>query len=345
MVKTISIKDALKLDAILIDTRTPKEFNEDHLPNAINLPILSNEERHLVGITYKQVSKDKAVEKGIAFFSQKLPEFMKDIDQYRNKTIIFYCWRGGMRSRAVVALLDSLGYNVLQLEGGYKSYRAHVRERLDHFIFKPKLIVLWGLTCTGKTELLNQYPNSLDLESLAQHRGSLYGGIGLAPNSQKKFENLLLQRLDRLNREKTILIEGESRKIGDVQIPEFLYKLMLNSINILITKSLNNRAEFAVKKYFSNQDSIEKIKMVTQSLFKVISNQQKNEIIKLLDNNKLKAAAKILLEFYYDPLYNHTLKQKKFSYIINNDNSNEAVKNLNLFLQSANPSQFRITTG
>lgn len=334
MFKTIEVKEALQQDAVFIDTRTPKEFAEDHLPNAINLPILSDEERQLVGITYKQVSREKAIEKGIEFFSKKLPDFMKEVDKYKNKKIIFYCWRGGMRSRAVVALLDSLSYNAFQLIGGHKAYRAYVRERLENYQFKPKIIVLWGLTCTGKTELLNQFQNSLDLEGLAQHRGSLYGGIGLTPNNQKKFENLLLQKLDQLNKEEIVLVEGESRKIGDVQIPGFLYQLISNSKNVLITKSLEKRAEFAVKQYFFDKQSIEKIKNVTKSLFKVIPNQQKQEVLNLLENNRLKEAAKILLEHYYDPLYNHTLKEKKFSYIVSNDNLEEAMRLLKLIINN-----------
>ena len=191
MFKTISVKEALlQNNALFIDTRTPKEFQDDHLPNAINLPILSNEERHLVGITYKQVSQEKAVELGIAYFSKKLPDFLKEVNQYQDKQIIFYCWRGGMRSKTVTALFDALGYNIRQLDGGYKSFRKLVQEKLNAYSLNQKIIVICGLTCTGKTELLNQFHNSIDLEGLAQHRGSLYGAIGMQPVSQKRFENL-----------------------------------------------------------------------------------------------------------------------------------------------------------
>jgi tRNA 2-selenouridine synthase len=337
MNKTIKVTEAIIKGAIFIDTRTSKEFSEDHLPGAINLPILSNEERHVVGITYKQVSKDKAIEKGIEYFSKKLPKFMQEINKYKDKQIIFYCWRGGMRSKAVVSLLDSLNYNVLQLEGGYKAYRTFVREELTNYKFKPKLIVLWGLTCTGKTELLNKLLNSIDLEGLAQHRGSLYGAIGLQPNSQKRFENLLLQKLNQLNNEKVVFIEGESKKIGDVQIPPFLYKMILHGTHVLVTKSLDKRAEFAVTEYFSNQNSIKQIKEVTKSLFKVISKKRQSEVIDFLEKKKFQAAAKILLEYYYDPLYNHTLKQRNFSHQINNDNIDEAVSKLKLIYQEDIP--------
>ena len=325
MIKTVSIEEALQLKNVaFIDTRTPKEFAEDHLPNAINLPILSNEERHLVGIIYNQVSQEKAVEQGLSYFSKKLPEFINEVNKYKNQQIIFYCWRGGMRSRAVTALLDSLGYNVLQLEGGYKSFRKFVQERLNTYNLNQKIIVLWGLTCTGKTELLNQFSNSIDLEGLAQHRGSLYGAIGLQPVSQKRFENLLWQKLEQLKQEKIILIEGESRKIGNAQIPLFLHKKMLQGTPILITRPLDNRAEYAVKNYFKDNLSLEQIKSITRKLPKLLSSKQKQEIIGLIDNRQLAAAAQMLLKFYYDPLYSHTLKQLKFSYEINNNDPKEA---------------------
>jgi tRNA 2-selenouridine synthase len=327
MVENIKVTEALKTNAIFIDTRTPKEFQLDHLPNAINIPILSNEERHLIGITYKK-SKEAAVQQGINYFSKKLPNFMEQVNKYKAKQIIFYCWRGGMRSRAVTALLESLNYNVLQLQGGYKAFREHVRYQLENYQLKPKLMVLWGLTCTGKTELLNQFSNSIDLEGLAQHRGSLYGGLGLKPHTQKRFDTLFLQRINQLNKEKVIFVEGESRKVGDVQIPAFFYKLMLQGTHILITRSLDKRAEFAVKEYFSDKNSINKIKEITKTLSKVISNKKKQEVITFIEGNKLKEAASFLLQDYYDPLYSHTLGKKTFSFEINNDTFDEAINEL-----------------
>lgn len=329
MVTTIPIYEALKRkNAIFIDTRTPNEFAEDRLPGAINIPIFSNEERAIVGTMYKQISKEKAIEKGIELFSQKLPEFMKEVHQYKDREIIVYCWRGGMRSKTVVSLLDGLSYNVKQLIGGHKHYRAYVRERLDKFQLKPKLIVLWGLTCTGKTALLQHFPNALDLEGLAQHRGSLYGRIGLQPRSQKCFENLLLHRLDALQQEDWIIVEGESRKIGDVQIPEFLYKAMLKGTHALITRSQDKRAEHAVKEYFTSPGHIQQIREITLSLQKVISKEQKLKVLSSLDAGDYQEAAKILLEQYYDPLYSHTLKRLHVALIVNNDEERQAVQEL-----------------
>ena len=332
MIPKISVAEALKTNHIFIDTRTPKEFAEDHLPHAINVPILSNEERAVVGTLYTQVSREDAVNKGVELFAQKLPTFMKQINQYRNQKIIINCWRGGMRSRAAVALLNALGYDAIQLKGGYKSFREYVRDRLYNYDFKPQLIMLWGLTCTGKTKILTHFENSLDVEGLAQHRSSLFGGVGLKPHTQKKFENLLLRRLEKLNTEKVVFVEGEGRRIGDLIIPETLWKKFMKGKNILITGSLNQRANVAVEEYLKDEENIIKIKEIALSLRQLISKENKEKIAKSIDNQDYHTAAKILLEFYYDPLYSHTLKQKTFDAEINSDDIEHAVKELKKLL-------------
>jgi len=323
----MKITKALQEDVIFIDTRSQKEFAIDHLPDAINLPILDDEERAVVGTIYKQESQEEAIQKGVEFFSKKLPHFSKEMSKYKDKKIVIYCWRGGMRSKTVVSLFSSLGYNVHQLEGGYKSYREYVRDNLHNYKIKPKFIVLSGLTCTGKTQLLYKFNNSLDLEGLAQHRGSLYGAIGLKPRSQKMFENLLLQRLDELNNEKFVFVEGESRRIGDLMIPEPVWKAMKAGIQVKITRSIENRAKEAVVEY-DVEKNVEEIKKVTQTLWKVISKNNKEEVVKLLDEKKYAEAVKILLEFYYDLLYENTLKNIKFDYEVCNDDLEKAVISL-----------------
>ena len=327
MDSTVTVEEALGMqDTLFIDTRTPAEFDEDHIPGAINLPVLSNDERALVGTIYKQKSKEEAIAVGKEFFSKKQPQFLREVEKNKTKKLIINCWRGGMRARFIVDLLRSLGYDAYQLQGGYKEYRRYVREQLEQFQLKPKLIVLWGLTCTGKTKLLSFFPNSLDLEGLAQHRGSLYGSIGLKPRTQKAFENLLWRKLQELNNQKYILIEGESRKIGEVQMPDFLYKAMLKGIPILVTRSLEKRAEHALQEYFKSKEDLQRIKEVTAHLFKVISKKMQQEVLALLDQGKNKEAVKILLEFYYDPLYNHTIKRNEYQFQIGNDDIGKAVK-------------------
>ncbi len=325
---TIAVEDSF--GKIIIDTRSPKEFEEDHMPGAINVPILDNDERAMVGTLYKQVSRDKAIEKGMELFHPKLPEFLKVFEKHKDNEVVVSCWRGGMRSRTVVALFDSLGFNVLQLRGGYKAYREFVRDRLYGYDFKPKLVVLSGLTCTGKTELLQNLV-SIDLEGLAQHRSSLYGAVGLIPRSQKMFETLLLQKLHELNDENTVFIEGESRRIGNVIIPENLWKKMKKGTQVLITRSMEERAKLTVREYFT-PDNVEKIKEITESLWKVISNDNKQNVLEAIDSQDYTLASKILLEKYYDPLYGNTLDNISFDGEVNSNNVSEAVEALKKFI-------------
>src|SRR3990167_729650 len=192
MVQKISVAQALeKENAILLDARTPKEYAEDHLMGAISVPLLSDQERHEIGIIYKQYSREKAIERGMELFPAKIPSIYNAVKDHCRKTIIVYCARGGMRSGIIASLLESIGFKVLQIEGGYKSFRHYIVDQLYNFQLKPKIICLSGLTCSGKTKLLKQLSNALDLEELAQHRGSLYGGVGLKPHRQKRFENML----------------------------------------------------------------------------------------------------------------------------------------------------------
>ncbi len=330
MPQTISIENALQLpNTIFIDTRTPKEFQEDHIPNAINLPILSNDERAIVGTIYKQVSPQDAIQKGVEFFSARLPHFLKEVTKHKDKTIIINCWRGGMRSHTVVSLLDALKFNVLQLEGGYKAYRAYIKHNLYNFQIKPNVFILWGVTCTGKTSLLTKLPNTIDLEGMAQHRGSMYGAVGLTPSSQKAFETQLFHRLQALNDQPFIIIEGESHRIGDVMIPDTLWKAMMHATHIQIKRSIDLRAKAAIDEYFKTLNNLEEIKSITLNLpHNLLSNSRKQEIVELLTQNNLHEAAKILLTEYYDPLYQNMLIKFQFAFEINSDNEQKAVEEI-----------------
>ena len=327
----ISIEKALELkNSLIIDARSPKEFNEDHISGAINVPLLDDKERHEIGLIYKQQSRDKAIARGMELFPSKIPSIFNAVKDHKERNIIVYCARGGMRSKIIASLISSIGYNVFQVTDGYKAFRNYLLNELNDFQIKPKLIVLHGLTCTGKTKLLQQFSNSLDLEHLAQHRGSLYGGIGLKQNSQKRFENLLLQKLTKLNKEKYIIIEGESRRIGDLIIPTFLFKEMNKGINVLVNRSVEKRVEEVIDEYFDNEEKIKKVREITAKLWKVIGKKRREEVIKLIDEKNYQQAARILLEDYYDPLYQHSLKKIKYKFEVNNDNISEAVIKLKI---------------
>ena len=327
MVTKIPVAEAFKLEnTIFIDTRSPAEYEDDHIIGAISMPILDDQERHEVGLMYKQISQELAIEKGLEFYSKKIPNIVKTIQPHKDKTIVVYCARGGMRSGIIASLLESIGMKVYQMEGGYKLFRNYLLEQLNNFKIKPKVYVVHGLTCTGKTDLLKKFSSFLDLEGLAQHRGSLYGAIGLKPNSQKKFENLLLARLRELNDQPYILVEGESRRIGNCIMPECLWKAMEAGKNIMITRSLDKRCSAMVKEYFLNPKIAEEIKEISKGLRRVISKENKEKMIQLIEDKEYEKAAEILLVKYYDPLYEHTLNKMEFVFTVNSDNLEEAAK-------------------
>jgi tRNA 2-selenouridine synthase len=334
MITKLPIEEALQLnDSLWIDARSPKEYQEDHIKDAINLPLLNNEERHEIGLIYKQISREQAIEKGLGFYSQKIPTIITTVKDHWEKNIVIYCARGGMRSGIIASLLDSIGMKVFQVQGGYKLFRNYLVQELYDFKIKPKIVVLWGLTCTGKTDLLKLLPNSLDLEGLAQHRGSLMGALGKNPHSQKKFENLLLDRLRKLNKEKVIFVEGESRRIGDVIIPPSLWKAISNGINIHVSRNTELRIKCMVDEYFPAMN-VEKIKTIIPQFRDVISNNKKQEIVDHITNNNHTAAARMILEDYYDPLYAHTLNKLNYTTEINTDHLNQAQEQLQTFVKT-----------
>ena len=329
MVNKIPVKEAFELkDTIFIDVRSSNEFEQDHILEAVNFPILTNEERHIVGTIYKQVSQQKAIVEGMKYYEQKIPELKRFVKNFKDKTLIVYCWRGGMRSKIIATLFESLGYKTFQLKDGYKDYRKVVLDKLTNYKLKPKVFVLYGLTCSGKTALLQKLPNSIDLEGLAQHRGSLYGAIGLKPRTQKMFDNLLLQRLEELNSKEYVFIEGESRRVGDLMIPTFLWKAMKNGTNVQIIRDLPIRIKEMVKEYFLNPKIVEEIKEISAKLWKVISKKKKAEMLDYLENKEFEKAAEILLIDYYDPLYAHTLNQVNFSFTVSCNDVDKAVKEI-----------------
>jgi tRNA 2-selenouridine synthase len=312
--KTIKVQEALEKDYVLIDVRTPKEFEESTIPGAINIPLFSNEERAIVGKLYTKVGQQEAIEKGYEFVQEKLPRLLEGMRKYNGKKIIIFCWRGGMRSKSLTLLLESLGFDVRQLEGGYKEYRRHVVEQLNNYNHKGKFIVLYGMTGCGKTKLLKQFKNSLDLEGLAQHRSSLFGDIGLKPRSQKMFESLLLKRLQELKEEGYIVTEGESRKIGTVIIPETIFKEIKRGVNVKVQASMECRVKNLMECYSNKED--ERIKEKIKMLSKRIGKKKTEEMLELFEQKRFEDVARILLEEYYDPLYLHTINNQEYALVI-----------------------------
>ena len=215
-------------DAI-IDTRSPAEFADDHIPGAISCPVLDNEERARVGTIYKQASPFEAKKLGAALVAKNIALHLENSFAEKSKTWrpLVYCWRGGKRSGAMAHVLREVGWDARMLEGGYKAYRRYVVDSLAALPGKLSFKVIHGVTGSGKSRLLRSLrvagAQVLDLEELAAHRGSVLGTLPGQPQpSQKMFESLLLQEILCFDSRKEIFVEGESRKIGQLQIPEAL---------------------------------------------------------------------------------------------------------------------------
>ena len=288
-----------------VDMRSPKEFSEYKIPGAINLPILDDNEREIVGKTYVKESVDKAKYLGINFAKDKLPSFYEKIIELRKSydEVILYCSRGGYRSHVFFSFLRSLGIDVKKLIGGYKSYRKYIRENLDSLIKEKEFIVLCGKTGVGKTEILNKlnadYP-ILNLEELANHRGSIFGGIGLTQQpSQKYFESLLFEALD--NDKKIIFTEGESSKIGNIQLPKTLIEKISSGRKIIIEDEIDSRIK-RIKRDYNLSDRDEIYKSLIE-IKKFISPEKEKLYLEKFQEGDYDFLIRDLLINYYDPHY------------------------------------------
>jgi tRNA 2-selenouridine synthase len=301
---------------LIIDVRSPSEYEEYHVPNAVNIPIFSDEERAQVGRTYKRVSQEAAKELGLKIFSPKLPLIYEEVKNLLTETnkeeILVYCWRGGMRSRSVVAMMNLLELPCVQLQGGIRAYRKMTSEKLEDFRdLEQPFVVLHGYTGSRKTDLLQQlkaegYP-VIDLEDLAGHRGSIFGQIGLQPRSQKTFEMLLVRELERLKGAPYIIIEGESKRIGKVVIPDFILEGKEVGRKLFISYPFEKRVETIYRTYHPDQ-YLKQLSEAMDHLEKRLDPAllERIETAKQTGNNKQICA--LLIEQYYDKKYQHQMR-------------------------------------
>ncbi len=326
MVKKLTAKEALEMkDAVFIDTRSPKEFAEDNIPHSISSPIFTNEERKVIGTLYRK-DQDQAYDLGLGIYQTKVEDFIKKYKEFdSSKPIIVYCWRGGLRSETITKLIESLGHEVYQLEGGYKAFREIIRDELKEYRPPFKLMVLQGLAGCGKTDLIKKIKPSIDLEGLAAHRSSLFGALGLKPQTQKMFESRLWEQLQELKNEKIVFIEGEAKKIGNICVPKYLFEAMEKADTINIQTSLQNRVKRIVRDYFTHEEDAQ-IKEIIIKLKVQLSNKAVEELCAFVDAKNYEPVAEHLLVNYYDERYDHANKDLKYAGEINNDSVDLAVK-------------------
>jgi tRNA 2-selenouridine synthase len=315
----------------VLDVRSPGEYTHAHIPGAHSFPLFTDEERKIVGTTYKQQSREAAIKIGLDFFGPKMRKMLEEVEnliKYHNKSkiVLVHCWRGGMRSAGVAWLLDLYGFKVYTLVGGYKFFRRWTLQEFE----KPRAFnILGGYTGSGKTELLKQLTSSgeriIDLESLANHKGSAFGNIGLpAQPSQEMFENLLAWGLhfgvlqengtgeesisDNRQSQKSLWLEDESQRIGSVNIPQAIWQQMRSADVYFLDVPFNERLRHIAEEY----GQLDRTKMIDaiERIRKRLGGMEAKTATSLLQENKIEDAFRILLK-YYDKWYLKGLMNRK----------------------------------
>lgn len=290
----------------IIDVRSPAEFAEDHLPGAINLPVLSNAERAEVGTIYKQVSPFDARKLGAALVAQNAARHLRETlaDRPGSWRALVYCWRGGQRSGGFATILNQIGWRIETLEGGYRSWRRLVLAALDRP--PPPIVLLDGNTGTAKTELLGHLARMdrqvVDLEHLACHRGSIFGGLGPQPG-QKAFEGRLAHALASLDPSRPVIIEAESSAIGNCRLPAALWKAMQAAPRIVIEAQPPERARYLARTYAAMTEDPARLLDALDKLRAYQPKARLKDWAEMVEQQAFEALAAGLIKHHYDPAY------------------------------------------
>ena len=294
----------------IIDVRSPGEFALDHVPGAINLPVLSDAERTEVGAIYVQESRLRANRIGAAYVARNIARYLETAlaDRPQDFAPLVYCWRGGQRSESMATILSRVGWRTSLLQGGYKTYRRQVQARLYDEAWGLNLVLLDGDTGTGKTEILHRLAarglQTLDLEGMAGHRGSLFGGLPDRPQpNQKGFESRLLRAMEALDPSRPIVVEAESSRIGDLMVPPALWARMQAAPRIEVAAAREERARYLVSAYDDIAADHALIEAVLARLPVHPSQKRLEGWRQWLAEGQYAALAEALMELHYDPAY------------------------------------------
>lgn len=294
----------------VIDVRSPAEYAEGHIPGAYNIPLFDNGERKQVGTTYKQQGKEEALLLGLDLVGPKMRFFVEKAQQVApERETLVYCWRGGMRSESFAWLLNMAGIKAHTLEGGYKAYRRHL---LTAFQQPRNLIILTGETGSGKTAILQALAELgeqvVDLEAIAHHRGSAFGGIGMGEQpTTEQFHNDLYHRWQTLDPAKKIWVEDESFSIGKVKIPHELWDQMDQASVVKVNLPKPLRIKRLVEEYGKYDRSA--LRLAILKIQKRLGGLRIRQATEALEDDRLEEVAAILLD-YYDKSYQRCLAKK-----------------------------------
>ncbi|MFD1882246.1 tRNA 2-selenouridine(34) synthase MnmH [Paracoccus pacificus] len=293
----------------VIDVRSPGEFAEDHLPSAINLPVLDDAERAQVGTIYKQVSAFDARRIGAAMVAANAARHLATVlsDRGGGWRPLVYCWRGGQRSGAFSTILEQVGWRVSRLQGGYKAWRQLVTQRVEQRGFDAPLIVLDGNTGSAKTEILSRLAargiQTVDLESLANHRGSLFGHMPGGQPAQKLWEGRLALAVERLDPARPVVVEAESSRIGDLMVPRAIWRAICDAPRIRLAVPAAARAAHVAHVYRAEMADPQAILGPIEALSKLHPAERIAEWQAQALSGDWARLAQGLMQDHYDPRY------------------------------------------
>jgi tRNA 2-selenouridine synthase len=301
---------------LLIDARSPSEFALDHVPGAVNLPVLSDAERAEVGTIYVQESRFKARRVGAAYVARNVAHHLETAlgDRPGSFKPLVYCWRGGMRSNAMGTILSQVGWRTSVLAGGYMTYRRRVTARLYDDEPELRVVLLDGHTGSGKTAVLQRLAERgvqvIDLEGLAEHRGSLLGGLpGHDQPSQKMFESRLLAAIEGLDPGRPVVVEAESSKVGERMVPPALWQAMTAAPKVVLDAPAPARARYLAQAYSElaadTDDLIERLKRLPDRP----GRRRLEEWLQMIERDAREELAAALIEQHYDPAYRRSSRK------------------------------------
>jgi len=302
-VQSIELSNFLELSAKfpVLDVRSPGEYAHAHIPGAYSLPLFTDEERAQVGTAYKQQSREQAIKIGLDFYGPKMRAMVEQVEALKSDTVLVHCWRGGMRSAGVAWLLDLYGFKVFTLQGGYKTYRQYI---VESFQLPASIKILAGYTGSAKTAVLEKLQRLgepvINLEKLANHKGSAFGHIGLPTQpSQEMFENLLGTAIRSIG-SSTCWLEDESWRIGSVLIPQPYYQQMRMAPCYFVDIPFEERLNYIMQDY--GTATKEELIQAVLKIQKRLGGLETKTAIGFLVENNIKEAFRILLQ-YYDKFY------------------------------------------
>lgn len=330
----IDYETSLKLEnPLYVDVRTEKEYNHSHIIGSVNIPVFTDEERAIVGTIYDQGLILKAKSLGVTYGAAKLPEIFEFIAASQKKQpVVLYCSRGGYRSGSLYHFFQGIGIFVFKLKSGYKGYRNYIINSTDALSNKLSFVNLTGYTGSGKTKIIEKLKThgcqTLNLEELANHRGSLLGAVGLSQQpSQKMFESLIEYELRKFDSKRPVFIEDESSKIGSLYVPAALYKAYAHSDSkVFVAADMDLRIKNILTEYLAGDkaENLAELESAIDEIQRYIGKAPAEKLKAALKNEQYIQAAKYLMENYYDK--NYSIKSDDIKMKLENSDPEKSAK-------------------